>query len=110
MRLSFVNRHAELNELDAAARRGGLLVVYGRRRVGKTRLLRHWLDRHGGMYSQAIEAPPDLQIAQLYQDLGPSLDTSIVPKGITEFLEILTLQKKKWVLCLDEFPYLAAVD
>ena len=44
MRLSFVNRTAELKELDAAARKGGLLVVYGRRRVGKTRLLTHWLS------------------------------------------------------------------
>jgi hypothetical protein len=39
VKLKFVNREAELRELDAAARRGGLLVVYGRRRVGKTQLL-----------------------------------------------------------------------
>ena len=42
--MEFVNRDAELRELDAAAKRGGLLVVFGRRRVGKTRLLRHWLQ------------------------------------------------------------------
>jgi predicted AAA+ superfamily ATPase len=47
MKLPFVNREVELRELDAAARRGGLLVLYGRRRIGKTRLLRHWLDRTG---------------------------------------------------------------
>jgi len=41
--MEFVNRDAELRELDAAAKRGGLLVVFGRRRVGKTRLLRQWL-------------------------------------------------------------------
>ena len=34
MKLEFVNRTDELRELDAAARRGGLLVVFGRRRVG----------------------------------------------------------------------------
>jgi hypothetical protein len=39
----FVNQDAELRELDAA-KRGGLLVVFGRRRVGKTRLLRQWLQ------------------------------------------------------------------
>jgi AAA+ ATPase superfamily predicted ATPase len=44
MKLAFVNRKAELGELDASARRGGLLVLSGRRRVGKTRLLRHWMD------------------------------------------------------------------
>ena len=45
MALTFVNREAEIRELDAAARRGGLLVVYGRRRVGKSRLLVEWLER-----------------------------------------------------------------
>jgi AAA+ ATPase superfamily predicted ATPase len=110
MKLEFVNREAELRELDAAARRGGLLVVFGRRRVGKTRLLRHWLDRRDGWYSQAIEAQRDLQVQQAFQDLRARLETQLVPKTWAELLEILALQKRRWTLCLDEFPYLTAVD
>jgi AAA+ ATPase superfamily predicted ATPase len=53
--MEFVNREAELHELDAAAKHGGLLVVYGRRRVGKTRLLRHWLDARGGLLQQLLD-------------------------------------------------------
>jgi hypothetical protein len=34
----------------------------------------------------------------------------IVPKTWPELLEILALQKQRWTLCLDEFPYLTAVD
>lgn len=108
--MAFVNRDAELRELDAAGRHGGLLVVFGRRRVGKTRLLRRWLQARGGLYSQAIEAQRDLQIQQVYADLRPQLETQLVPKTWPELLEILALQKKRWVLCLDEFPYLTAVD
>ncbi len=110
MTLEFVNRAAELAELDAAARKGGLLVVYGRRRVGKTRLLRRWLDTHDGLYSQAIEAPRHLQLEQVFLDIRPRLDTQLVPKSWAELLEILGLQKRRWALCLDEFPYLTAVD
>jgi AAA+ ATPase superfamily predicted ATPase len=110
MKLPFVNREAELRELDAAARRGGLLVLYGRRRIGKTRLLRHWLDARGGLYSQAIEAQRDLQIQQVFADLRPRLETQLTPKTWPELLEILALQKRRWTLCLDEFPYLTAVD
>ncbi|MEO8185683.1 MAG: ATP-binding protein, partial [Deltaproteobacteria bacterium] len=110
MKLEFVNRAAELRELDAAAKVGGLLVLYGRRRVGKTRLLRHWLDHHDGLYSQAIEAQSDLQIAQVFQDLGSRLETKIEPKNWPELLEILALQKRRWILCLDEFPYLTSTD
>jgi uncharacterized protein len=111
MKLSFVNRAAELKELDAAARLGGLLVLYGRRRVGKTRLLAHWLARRGGMYSQAIESTATMQIEQVYRDLAPKLATTITPKSWQELFELLRLQdKKRWVLCLDEFPYLANAD
>lgn len=110
MRLEFVNRDAELRELDAAAKRGGLLVIYGRRRVGKTRLLRHWLQTHDGHYSQAIEAQRDLQIQQVFHDLRARLETRIAPKTWPELLEVLALQKRRWILCLDEFPYLTAVD
>ena len=108
--MEFVNRDAELRELDAAAKRGGLLVVFGRRRVGKTRLLRQWLQPRDGLYSQAIEAQRDLQLQQVFADLRPQLETQLVPKTWPELLEILALQKRRWVLCLDEFPYLTAVD
>ena len=89
MKLKFVNREAELLELDKAAARGGLVVVFGRRRVGKTRLLRHWLNRRDGLYSQAIEAQRDLQIQQVFQDLRPQFETQLVPKTWPELLEIL---------------------
>lgn len=80
MKLKFVNRETELLELDRAASRGGLLVVFGRRRVGKTRLLRHWLQNRESFYSQAIEAQRNLQIQQVFQDLRPQLETQLVPK------------------------------
>ena len=110
MNLEFVNRELELRELDKAANHGGLLVMFGRRRVGKTRLLQRWLQPRDGLYSQAIEAQRDLQIQQVFADLSPQLETQLVPKTWPELFEILALQKRRWVLCLDEFPYLTAVD
>lgn len=110
MKLAFVNRGAELAELDAAARQGGLLIVFGRRRVGKTRLLRHWMDGQGGMFSQALEGPVAMQVAQVFADIQPQLETRLVPRGWEDLLEILGLQKIPWILCLDEFPYLTAMD
>ncbi len=68
----------------------------------------HWLNRHGGQYSQAIEAPVDIQVQQTFEDLRPGLATALVPKSWAELLELLRLEKRRWVVCLDEFPYLAA--
>lgn len=110
VKLEFVNREEELSALDAAARRGGLLVVFGRRRVGKTRLLRQWMAGKSGMFSQALEGPLEMQVAQVFADIRDSLETRLEPRGWEDLLEILGLQKKPWVLCLDEFPYLTARD
>ncbi len=110
MQLEFTNREEELRELDAAAKAGGLVVVFGRRRVGKTRLLTHWIKPRCGLYSQAIEAARAIQIEQVMRDLGGQLKTEIMPKTWGEFLEVIGLQGEKLVLCLDEFPYLVASD
>jgi uncharacterized protein len=111
MELAFSNRKQELQELQTAASVGGLLVVFGRRRVGKTRLLTHWLGRHTGLYSQAIEGTTDIQLEQVFKDIQAELSTTIVPKSWGELFELLSLHKRKrWIFCLDEFPYLVAAD
>jgi AAA+ ATPase superfamily predicted ATPase len=110
MELPFTNRTDELKELEAAAKAGGLLVVFGRRRVGKTRLLTHWLKPKQGLYSQAIEAAIPIQVEQVMRDIGPALNTNITPKNWTELLELFSLQNGHAILCLDEFPYLVASD
>jgi len=110
MKLAFANRVRELEELESGARTGGLVVLFGRRRVGKTRLLTHWLREHRGFYSQAIEAAAPIQIEQTVHDIGPALPAGIQPKNWMEFFELLRLGPAGTVLCLDEFPYLAASD
>ncbi len=110
MELAFVNRTAELAELDAAARRGGLLVVFGRRRIGKTRLLTHWLASRRGLYSQAIEANREIQLEQVATDFGERWANTPVPRTWLELFELLELKKVSEPLCLDEFPYLVAAD
>lgn len=110
MNLDFVNRVKEQAELAAASRKGGLMIIFGRRRVGKSRLLRHWLAENGGLYTQAIEGPQDMQIRQVFEDIKSGLGTEIMPKSWSELLELLSFQKKPWTLCIDEFPYLTAVE
>ncbi len=110
MVLEFTNRTAELKELDGAAKAGGMLVVFGRRRVGKTRLLVHWLEPRNGLYSQAIEGAKEIQLDQVFQDIKAQLETTLVPKTWAEFFELIGLRKKPSILCLDEFPYLVTSD
>ena len=110
MRLAFTNRVRELEALDDSARVGGLVVLFGRRRVGKTRLLTHWLEKRSGFYSQAIEAAVPMQIEQTVRDIDSALPQGIQPKTWMEFFELLRYGPAETVLCLDEFPYLVASD
>ena len=86
------------------------MVLFGRRRVGKTRLLTHWLEKRSGFYSQAIEAAVPMQIEQTVRDIGSALPQGIQPKTWMEFFELLRYGPAETVLCLDEFPYLVASD
>ncbi len=108
--LDFVNRSEELAQLDAHAREGGLLVVFGRRRVGKTRLLTQWLMKRKGLYSQAIEAGREQQLEQVLADVGHALTGPVPPRSLGELLALLDQEKDDFILCLDELPYLVASD
>ena len=60
--MDFVDRGMELKLLDDLYQREGaqLLILYGRRRVGKTRLITHWLSRLGEQPSSTEKPPKQL--------------------------------------------------
>jgi len=107
---AFVDRAAELAELERLSRHHGLVVVFGRRRIGKTKLLGEWLRPRGGLYSQAIEGSSTLQVAQIYADLRDRLNVEIEPKTWSELFALFDAHKGRLVVCIDEFPYLVAAD
>lgn len=110
MKKDFINRKKELAALERTRASGGLVVLYGRRRIGKTRLLARWLCGHRGLYSQAIEASPLLQLDQIFQDVRSGLEAPVAPRTWDDLLSILDHQKGRLTFCLDEFPYLAQSD
>ncbi len=110
MKGGFVNREKELAALERLRASGGLAVVYGRRRVGKTRLLARWLSRHRGLYAQALEGGAPLQLEQLFQDIKTGLEAPVAPRTWEELFSIIDHQRGRIVLCIDEFPYLVQAD
>jgi len=69
----FWNRREELDALDALDPSGGLAVVWGRRRIGKTRLLLEWSERAGGVYTVADQSPPHMQRAYFARAISQAL-------------------------------------
>src|SRR5688572_4454872 len=72
--MKFLDRERETERLDRlVARGGGFAAVYGRRRIGKTRLLVEWVRRHGGVYTVADQSAPEVQRRYLAQALATRL-------------------------------------
>jgi AAA+ ATPase superfamily predicted ATPase len=116
----FVNRQQELAFLDSILERkrpspAQLVLLYGRRRVGKTVLLRRWAETTGlpHSYWAADKEPSPLQRRKLFARVmgveparAPTFDTwADCWQAIAGFLG-----DRRHILILDEFTYAAEAD
>lgn len=86
----------------------GLAVVWGRRRVGKTRLLLEWCDHEGGVYAVADQSAPDTQRAWLASTIAraiPGFGDVTYPDWAALFARIAAAGLRG-PLVIDELPYL----
>ncbi len=110
----FVNRLEEMHRLDRIAARstGGFAVLYGRRRVGKTRLLVEWAAKHEGLYTVADQSTAEIQrgyfAASIAQHLTGFADVEY-PDWRSLFSRLAQEAKTQgWrgPIIIDELPYL----
>lgn len=108
--MKFVDRIEETARLrDALSRKkSSLVVVYGRRRLGKSTLIKRVLsdrdvyflaDRSEGQHQRTLLAKV---IAQVFSDF----DKLTYPDWESMFRAVNYRADKRFTLCLDEFPYL----
>ena len=84
----FVNREQELALLDEEFVKSKVLVLFGRRRVGKTELIKRWGINHEVLYSQAIEADESIQLNQVYEDVRELLPIDVYPQSWRDLLKL----------------------
>ena len=103
----FFGREDEQRRLQQALTSGGFGVLTGRRRVGKTALLRKVCDEQNGLYHQAVEGTPPQQLIHLCEEISHRLPIfrDITPKNWTELFRLLTREKLPRLIVWDEFPY-----
>jgi uncharacterized protein len=116
--MRFLNRQDELERLErlCLSPEGGLAVVYGRRRIGKTRLLIEWCRRSSGLYAVADQSTPAIQRRYLAEALStrfPRFADVEYPDWGSLFSRLATESKAaSWrgPLVLDELPYWVATS
>ena len=102
----FVNRKGELEVLEKACEEGyRLFVVYGRRRVGKTALLRKLLENKRGIYFLCSQRGYEKDIERFSHEIGSFIGAPVKFESFRDAFEFLRGQGKLLVV-FDEFPYL----
>lgn len=115
--MAFINRTEELASLQSEyTRKGGsFVIVYGRRRTGKTTLLRKFLENKNALYYLADKQVEQQQITQFKNQFATfSKDTLLPSLPINHWDQVFQLldqyaaknKSKKFILVLDEFQYL----
>lgn len=112
--MKFVDRHEEQERLKRvmSAREAALVVLWGRRRVGKTRLLVDWVQREGGVYWVADESSAKIQrryFADAIESRLPGFGQVEYPDWASLWSRLCREAKQaKWrgPIVVDELPYL----
>ncbi len=108
--MKFVDRIDEAARLKNALARGAssLVVMYGRRRLGKSTLVKRVLsdtdvyflaDRSEGQHQRAL-------LAKVIAQVFPDFDKLTYPDWESIFRAVNYRTGERFTLCLDEFPYI----
>jgi uncharacterized protein len=107
--MKFYNRKAELAALENACSKGAeMIVVSGRRRIGKSRLIDEFLKNKD--HAKVLIVPKEEK--QVANDFAAAFSNGYKPSlsNVEEALEYFFNVFKKQVLFIDEFPNLVDVD
>lgn len=111
----FANRQSELAFLEERFRdpRPQLIVIYGRRRTGKTALVREFLNRHGGIYHLCTRDSVRDNVSRFSLTASRCAGKPFIG-GLERWEEalaaVLDASAKRIPVAIDEFPYLIELD
>jgi len=111
--MRFVDRKSELAVMERAFKGAGFqfIPVYGRRRVGKTRLVQEFIQGKDAIYFLADSIAETEQLKGLGRMVGEHFrDTILMEAGFKDWEQFFRYLKEKergrFVVVIDEFPYL----
>jgi AAA+ ATPase superfamily predicted ATPase len=113
MAVRFVDRREELELLDELCSEGRaqLVIVYGRRRVGKTRLLLELLRRRRGLYFYVPRGGSETILEELSRSVESEFFRGFRFASFHAFLEYVAARMEQgYVVVVDEFQRLAEVE
>ena len=115
--MRFIGRHTELEKLDAEyTRDSSFVVIYGRRRVGKTTLIKEFIKNKTAFYFLATEELESQSMKRFAGVIARTTKSNLIQKAVfSDWLDLFQLiadykPEEKKVLVIDEFPYLVKMN
>ena len=110
----FIGRDKELDALDRLYKsdKFEFVVIYGRRRVGKTALINHFIDDKKAIYFMGVESNEKQNLENFSKSIiefssGIQAETSFSSyQAALEYVFKLA-EKERVILAIDEYPYVA---
>ena len=110
----FIGREQELASLNKlyASDKFEFVVIYGRRRVGKTALINQFIKDKKAIYFMCVESNAKQNLENLSKNImeystGVQVDTSFLSfQAALEYVFQLA-EKERLILAIDEYPYVA---
>lgn len=111
--MKFINREKELSALEKIYQKDGFqfIPVYGRRRIGKTRLIQEFIKDKNAIYFLADSALESEQLKNIGKLVGEYFnDLILIDSGFKDWYQFFSYLKakgdKRLIVIIDEFPYL----
>jgi len=114
----FIDREEEISLLEDEWKKekGGLIVLYGRRRIGKTRLLMEFANTRRGIFYIAEQSSAQVQINGMKEKIADFLNDPLLKTLEMRDWEQLfgylanNMPEERFYLIIDEFSYLIRSD
>lgn len=115
--MKFIGRKTELAKLNSEYEHdGAFVVVYGRRRVGKTTLIKEFIKDKIAFYFLATEELESQSMKRLAGVIGRTTNNGLIQKAsFADWLDLFQIiadykPNEKKILVIDEFPYLVKIN
>ena len=115
--MKFLGREKEILDLEKEyARDGGFVVIYGRRRIGKTTLIKQFIKGKTAFYFLATKEVESQSMKRFAGVIARTTGNTVLQKAVfSDWLDLFQTVAdykpgEKKVLVIDEFPYLVKVN
>lgn len=112
-----IGREQELNQIEKlnSSTKFEFLVMYGRRRVGKTTILQEFAGRHDVIFFSAQEKNDSLNLMDFSKTLQIHYEGHFIApfqswKDAVSYITKKASENNKTILVIDEFPFIAGAN